>query len=229
MKELGKIVLHIPAREGSKRVPRKNMRLMNGKPMISYTIEASILADITKELYVNTDSDEIIRFVEKEYPDFKVYSRDKELANDKASSDQFNYDIIKQLTPDILIMINPVCPLIEANDIVQALAYFKNSDCDTLISSNSTQMQTFCDGIPVNINIDEQLAPSQENKNITILNWAITIWDARSFIERMKKQDFAVLGKKRDFYVLDSIKGVKVSEEKDFIFAEMILKNKDNI
>lgn len=229
MKELGKIVLHIPAREGSKRVPRKNMRLMNGKPMISYTIEASILADITKELYVNTDSDEIIRFVEKEYSDFKVYSRDKELANDKASSDQFNYDIIKQMAPDTLIMINPVCPLIEANDIVQALAYFKNSDCDTLISSNSTQMQTFCNGIPVNINVDEQLAPSQENKNITILNWAITIWDARSFIERMKKQDFAVLGKKRDFYDLDSIKGVKVSEEKDFIFAEMILKNKDKV
>lgn len=229
MKELGKIVLHIPAREGSKRVPRKNMRLMNGKPMISYTIESSILADITKELYVNTDSDEIIRFVEKEYPDFKVYSRDKELANDKASSDQFNYDIIKQLAPDTLIMINPVCPLIDSNDIVQALAYFKNSDCDTLISSNSTQMQTFCNGIPVNINVDEQLAPSQENKNITILNWAITIWDARSFIERMKKQDFAVLGEKRDFYDLDSIKGVKVSEEKDFIFAEMILKNKDKI
>lgn len=227
MKELGKIVLHIPAREGSKRVPRKNMRLMNGKPMISYTIEASFLADITKELYVNTDSDEIIRFVEKGYPDFKVYSRDKELANDKASSDQFNYDIIKQLAPDTLIMINPVCPLIDANDIVQALACFKNSDCDTLISSNSTQMQTFCNGIPVNINVDEQLAPSQENKNITILNWAITIWDARSFIERMKKQDFAVLGKKRDFYDLDSIKGVKVSEEKDFIFAEMILKNKN--
>lgn len=229
MKELGKIVLHIPAREGSKRVPRKNMRLMNGKSMITYSIEASILADVTKDLYVNTDSDEIIRFVEKGYPDFKIYSRDKKLANDKASSDQFNYDIIKQLTPDTLIMINPVCPLIEANDIVQALAYFKNSDCDTLISSNSTQMQTFCDGVPVNINVEEQLAPSQENKNITILNWAITIWDVRSFIERMEKQNFAVLGDKREFYDLDAIKGVKVSEEKDFIFAEMIIKNKEKI
>lgn len=100
MREIGKIVLHIPAREGSKRIPRKNMRLMNGKPMISYTIEASFLANITKELYVNTNSYEIIKFVEKEYPDFKIYSRDKELANNKASGDQFNYDIIKKLQLD---------------------------------------------------------------------------------------------------------------------------------
>ena len=227
MKNLGKIVLHIPAREGSKRVPRKNMRLMNGKPMIGYTIEASILANITKELYVNTDSDEIRILVENKYPSFKIYTRDKELANDTASSDQFNYDIINKLNPDTLIMINPVCPLIEANDIVQALTYYSTSDCDTLITSNSTQMQTFCDGVPVNINVDEQLAPSQENKNITILNWAITIWDVKSFIERMKKQNFAVLGDKRNFYDIDSIKGVKVSEEKDFLFAEMILKSKN--
>ena len=36
MKDLGKIVIHIPAREGSKRVPKKNLRHMNGKPMISF-------------------------------------------------------------------------------------------------------------------------------------------------------------------------------------------------
>ena len=47
-----KIVLHIPARDGSKRVPKKNIRLMNGRPMIDYTIRAAIGADITTNLYV---------------------------------------------------------------------------------------------------------------------------------------------------------------------------------
>ena len=61
MKDLGKIVLHIPARERSKRVPKKNIRLMNNKPMISYCIDASIKANLTKEMYVNTDATEIIR------------------------------------------------------------------------------------------------------------------------------------------------------------------------
>lgn len=224
MKNLGKIVLHIPAREGSKRVPRKNLRLMNGKPMISYAVAASIQANVTPHMYVNTDSAEIAEYIKEEFTKFKIYNREKELANDKASSDQFNLDIIEKLNPDTLIMINPVCPLIESSDIKEALAHFSSSDCDTLISSNSTRMQTFCNDEPVNININEQLAPSQENKLITILNWAITIWDANLFISRMRNQGFAVLGEKREFYEMEPFKSVKVSEEKDFIFAEMLLK-----
>ena len=63
MKKIGKVVLHIPAREGSKRIPRKNLRKMNDSPMISYVIKESLESKITKEVYVNTDSSEIISYV----------------------------------------------------------------------------------------------------------------------------------------------------------------------
>lgn len=223
MKDLGNIVLHIPAREGSKRVPRKNMKEMDGKPMISYSIYNALKADVTKNIYVNTDSNEIEEYVKNNF-DIYVYKRDSNLADDKATSDQFNYDIIKNLKPDTLIMINPVCPLITPQDIKSALAIYKESNCDTLISSSATKMQTFCEGEPINININEELAPSQENKTIHILNWAITIWDAKLFTKRMNKFGFASLGDKRHFYELDHIKSIKVSEADDFIFAEQILR-----
>jgi CMP-N-acetylneuraminic acid synthetase len=224
MKDLGKIVLHIPAREGSKRVPKKNIRLMNNKPMISYTIDTSIKADITKEMYVNTDDEKLINYVLKEYPDFKIYKRDKKLANDKASSEDFNYDFMKELDADTLIMINPVCPLITKEDIVNAFNYYKNYDCDTLITSSSTQMQTFCNGNPVNINVNEQLAPSQDNKTIQILNWAITIWDAKKFMKRIETKGYASLGENRILFDIDPLHAIKVSEEKDFLLAEKLLK-----
>lgn len=223
MKELGKIVLHIPAREGSKRVVRKNMRNMNGKPMISYAIEAAIHSNITNLQYVNTDSEEIISYVKKQYPEFKIYRRDKELASDRVQSDSFNYDFIQNLNPDTLIMINPVCPLITAEDIHNALNFYKMSDCDTLITSESTKMQTFSNNKPININTSEPLAPSQNNERITILNWAITIWETSSFRKRMKKNGFAVLGEKRVFFDLDPIKAIKVSEEKDFYLVEKLI------
>lgn len=226
MRDLGKIVLHIPAREGSKRVPRKNMRKMNGKPMISYTIEAAIQANVTENLYVNTDSVEIINYVSNEYPEFKTYKRNEDLANDKASSDEFNYDVIKKFNPDTLVMINPVCPLISADDIRNAFEYYKKNDYDTLITSESTQMQTFCNNEAVNINVSESLAPSQENGKITILNWAITIWEVASFRSRMEKNGFAVLGDKRVFFDIESFNAIKVSEEKDFSFAEKLIQNK---
>lgn len=224
MKDLGKIILHIPAREGSKRVVKKNLRLMNGKPMISYVIEAVLQANVTENCYVNTDSEEIIDYVKKHYPTMKIFLREKELCNDNAQSDHFNADIIRKLKPNTLIMVNPVCPLIEADDIRNVIHEYKNTDCDTLITACSTQMQTFCDGKPVNIDISERLAPSQTNPVITTLNWAVTIWDARLFMERMETKGFAVWGEKIDFYNIDYLKAVKVSEEKDFILAEKLLK-----
>ncbi len=226
IKDLGKIVFHIPAREGSKRVPKKNLRNMNGNPMISYVIKALLKANISQDCYVNTDSKDIITYVKANFNNMKIYLRDNELCNDNAQSDDFNADIIKKLNPDTLVMINPVCPLIEADDIINVVNAFKKSDCDTMISSCSTRMQTFCDGKPVNIDIKDALAPSQQNPSITTLNWAITIWDAKSFSYRYKKNGHAVWGERISFYEIDPLKSIKVSEEKDFLMAEKLLKVK---
>ncbi len=225
MRDLGKIVLHIPAREGSKRVPRKNMRLMYNKPMIYYAISAAISANVTEQIYVNTDSQEIEYYVSQNFPRVKIYKREKNLADDNSSSDEFNYDIIKKLSPETLIMINPVCPLIDGEDIENAVELFKNNESDTLISASSTRMQTFCDNKPININVNEQLAPSQDNKKVVTLNWAVTIWDAKSFIDRMQTKNYAVLGDNRLLFEIEPLKGLKVSEEKDFILIENIIKS----
>lgn len=226
MKNLGKIILHIPARKNSKRVPKKNMRWMNGKPMISYSIISSINANVTPNVYVNTDSNEIEEYVKNNF-DIKIYKRDAFLADDDTSSDKFNYDIIHRLQADTLIMINPVCPLISPEAIVNALQCFKDSDCDTLISSSATKLHTFCDGIAINMDINKELSPTQSNKTINVLNWAITIWDANLFKKRMNDNGFASLGENRFLFELNHIESIKVSNEDDFIFAEKILQLND--
>jgi CMP-N-acetylneuraminic acid synthetase len=226
MKKIGKVVLHIPAREGSKRIPRKNLRKMNDSPMISYVIKESLESKITKEVYVNTDSSEIISYVEKNFSTCKIYKRPAFLATDDSSSEDFNLDIMNNLGADTLVMINPVCPLIKSSDINNAFKKYRESDCDTLISCSSTKMQTFCEDNPVNINLNEQLAPSQKNQTVKTLNWAITVWDCKSFRKRIKSLGYAVLGDNRLLYELDFIKSIKVSYEEDFILAEKILKNK---
>lgn len=225
MKKIGKIVLHIPAREGSKRVPKKNLRKMNESPMISYVIKESLESKITKEVYVNTDSSEIISYVEKNFSKCKIYKRSAILATDDSSSEDFNLDIMNNLSADTLVMINPVCPLIKSSDINNAFKKYRESDCDTLISCSSTKMQTFCEDNPVNINLNEQLAPSQKNQTVKTLNWAITIWDCKSFRKRIKSLGYAVLGDNRLLYEVDFIKSIKVSYEEDFILAEKILKS----
>ena len=64
MRNLGKIVAHIPARAGSKRVKAKNLRFIDGKPLLSYSIECAIAADMFDEVYVNSDSDDMLALAE---------------------------------------------------------------------------------------------------------------------------------------------------------------------
>ncbi len=85
-----KLVAEIPARLGSKRVPRKNLRTICGKPLITYAIDACLGSDQLDEVYVNTESDLIANVARERGA--KVYERSTALARDDVVSDQFNAD-----------------------------------------------------------------------------------------------------------------------------------------
>jgi len=221
MRDLGKIIAHIPARSGSKRVKSKNLRYIAGKPLISYTISAALKCDYLNEVYVNTDSENISKLAKK--LGARIYKRKKSLAGNMTTSDEFNMDIINSLRPDTLVMINPVCPLIDSLDITNSIDAYRQSEADTLITSNTTQMQTFYNNNPINIDINSQLSPSQNNEPVHICNWAITIWDAHKFKERYIKKGYAVFGENRILYPIETFKSIKISTENDFNLVENIL------
>ncbi len=219
-----RLVIHIPARKGSKRVPRKNFRDLCGKPMIEYSIMSAIKANITDEIYINTDDVELADLMVSKHPELKFFNRDTSLTGDKSSSDDFNFDFINSTNPDVLMMINPVCPLVNEKMIVDTYKYFVNNDYDTVISASKSQMQFFCKDQPININLDEKLAPSQENSPVYELNWAITIWECKTFVNNMKSKGFAVLGTKLGIFEIDKFAGLKVSNENDFLAIEALIK-----
>jgi len=221
LKTLGKIIAQIPARAGSKRVKSKNLRLIAGAPLLSYSVSAAVASSFISDVYVNSDSAEMLALGES--LGAKKYHRKTELASDTATGDQFTVDFIETLKPDTLVMVNPVCPLITTEQIDNAIKAFENSDCDTLISCESTQMQTFCKGIAVNIDPESQLRPTQENPVINTLNWAVTVWDAKKFIENFNKQGYAYIGCNRLLFEIDAISGIKISHEADFNLCEAIL------
>lgn len=228
MPDMGRIIAHIPARAGSKRVKLKNLRYLAGKPLLSFTVEAALRSEVLDQVYVNTDSN-IIASLARELG-AEVYMRPSHLASDTATSDQFNMDIIEALKPGTLVMINPVCPLIESNDIDLILSEYINSDADTLITVSSTQMQAFSENAPVNFKMNCQLELSQRNNLVNVCNWAITVWDANKYKKRYEKQGYAVFGDNRILFPISPIKSIKISTEEDFEFAELLMRcrNKTN-
>lgn len=225
-KRLGSTVLHIPARKGSKRVPNKNMRLLDGKPMIGYSLETAKYFIEIFDVYVNTDSLEISDYA-KGF-DIETYLRKPNLASDDATGDQFTYDIINELKPDTLIMLNPVCPLITPSDVQETIESYANSpnEVDTLISVSSTNMQSVFQNEFLNINPKGPLAPSQANEKVYTCNWAITIWNAQVFKNNYEKYQGGYCGTNRIFFPLSPLKSIKVSYEDDFRLAEAIMKSK---
>jgi CMP-N-acetylneuraminic acid synthetase len=178
-------------------------------------------------VFVNSDSDDMLRLASE--LGASIYKRSEELASDTATGDEFTYDFILQEKPDTLVMISPVCPLIDSSDILNAIAQFKISQCDTLITCEQTQMQTFCEDKAINIDADGQLRPSQENPIVQILNWAVTIWDAKVFVDNFEKYGSAYIGKNRELLAIDPIKAVKISKEDDFALAEALIRSQSEI
>ncbi len=220
-----RVVAHIPARDGSKRVKNKNIRLMDGKPMIGYAIEAARQAAKIDHLVVNTDSPAIMEYARAE--GVEIYERPPALASDTATSDEFHADIISNMDCEYFVLINPVCPCVRSQTIDLCIgALLDAPDYDTVISCSQTQMQTFCGELPVNISLEEQLRPSQENAIVSILNWTVAAWKRDEFLKNYNEKGYAVLGTNRLLAKIPDIEGAKVSVEDDFVFCEQLLRSR---
>ena len=131
------ILIAIPARGGSKRLPRKNILPLNGKPMIVYTIEAAQKADITNNIWVCTEDDEIAD-VSKE-SGAKVYRIPNNMAKDDVSSTVPCLALSSQLQKegmkfDYIFNLQPTSPLRNSNDIIESIKIIKDTKSDFLVS-----------------------------------------------------------------------------------------------
>ena len=120
-----KIVSVIPARGGSKEIPNKNIIDVNGKPLLSYSIEASLNSRVD-ETWVSSDSKDIGK-VAMDYG-ARFITRDKKLADDIIMPDATLVDFKYRVDFDILVFIQPTSPMIKSEYINQGI--------DKLLSEN---------------------------------------------------------------------------------------------
>ncbi|EAK5530531.1 acylneuraminate cytidylyltransferase [Campylobacter lari] len=217
-----KYIAEIPARLGSQRVRQKNLRLIEGEPMIAYAIKACKNANSISEVYVNTESD-LIGQVALDYG-VKYYKRSQELALDHIVSDQFNYDFLKKIECETLVMVNPVSPLVESSDIENAIKFFETNQLDSMISAKDERLQCFYQGKPLNFNKDGLLPMTQNIDPVQVCVWTVCIWRRESFIKSYEKNGYAVFNGKCALWPIDPIKSIKISYEEDFLLAEQLLK-----
>jgi len=132
-----KILAIIPARGGSKGLPKKNILDLNDKPLIAWSIEASLASKYITKTVVSSDNDEILN-ISKKYK-ANTLKRPTELASDTASSEEAVINVIEELKKggeefEYLILLQPTSPLRDRNDIDNALELLFASKATALIS-----------------------------------------------------------------------------------------------
>jgi len=212
----------IPARGGSKRLPRKNVLELAGKPLITWTIEAALKSKYIDKVVVTSDDQEILGISEKQGAD--VVKRPDELASDTATTiDVVNHVVENIKEYNYIVLLQPTSPLRNEKHIDEAITLLEAKSADAIVSVCEMEHSPLWsnvlpeDGSMEGFLIDEvKNKRSQDLESYFRLNGAIYICDAsrlcdeRSFI--LKKNIFA--------YRMDRKNSVDIDEKIDFEMAK---------
>lgn len=224
-----KILVIIPARGGSKGIPHKNIKPLNGKPLIHYTIDVARGVVNDEDICVSTDDPDIIKCVE-DYGLKVPFVRPAELATDTAGT----YEVLLHALDfyekqgrhyDVVLLLQNTSPYRTAEHVKDALKLYRK-DIDMVVSVNKTRTNPYynCfeedqDGF-LKKTLDSTSFIRRQDAPITYeYNGAIYVINP----EQMKKMP---LGKftRRVKYIMDDLHSVDLDNMIDWKFAEFIQK-----
>jgi CMP-N,N'-diacetyllegionaminic acid synthase len=215
-----RILAIIPARGGSKGLPRKNIIDLDGKPLIAWTIEASLNSKYITKTIVSSDDDEILN-IAKQYNADKL-KRPDELALDTTASEPVVRDVIETLKKenkefDYLVLLQPTSPLRDTKNIDDAFGMLFKSEATALISvceidnkilkAFKTNKNGFIEGISSN---KYPFMRRQDLPKTYLSNGAIYIIKVDEFLNNN-----SFFTDKTISYIMDEVKSLDIDSQED--------------
>lgn len=225
----------IPARGGSKGVPGKNIRDLNGKPLIAYTIEAAVVSDIFDTIIVSTDSQEIAN-VAVSYGVEVPFIRPDELAGDTVSSDDVirhalaYYDELGVKHTEVC-KLQPTSPLRNARHLKEAYKLFRDRQADFVVSVCECEHSPLWSGIigadlrlDNFISEDVKRACRQDLPTYYRLNGAIYMGKVQAFLNNK-----SFLGENSIAYIMEQADSIDIDSMIDMKLAKLWIQEKQRI
>ena len=218
----------IPARGGSKRLPRKNILNLCGKPLISWSIEAGLKSKYIDKVVVSSDDTEILN-ISNEFK-VQVIKRPNELASDTSTS----FDVVQHAIDNLesyeyILLLQPTSPLRNENHIDKAIEILEEKNADAVISvcemnHNPLWSNTLDDSLSMEGFISNNLLNnrSQDLKKYYRLNGAIYLCKT----DKLLKEKSFFLKKNIFAYVMNSNNSIDIDRKEDFELASLYLSQK---
>lgn len=215
-----KIIAMIPARMGSKRIPKKNIRIMVDKPLIQYPIDLLTKSGCIEEIYINSESEILGEFASMNGISF--HKRPSELSTDTATNVDFTTEFLEKHDCDYVIMVNPTSPLLRQETLNGFCKYVLENDFDTVLSVADEKAESFFNGVPINFSLTEKVN-SQYLEPVRKVVWALTAWRKDSFLKARNKGKCPVYAGKIGLYTIPTDESCDLDTEEDWTIAEGIL------
>lgn len=221
-------IAFIPVRGGSKSIPLKNIKLLNGKPLVYWTAFAAQNAKCVDKVIIATDSEEIKTTVLSfNFDKLEVYDRDSSNAQDTSSTESVMLEYIEKagLNPqDNFILIQATSPLLKSDYIDGMFEKLKNSDADSIFSAVREKQFHWIetdDGVKP-INYDYKNRPRrQEFQGILAENGACYINSVKNILQEKCRISGKIIT-----YEMPSVTAYEIDEEPDWKIVEELMVNK---
>ena len=217
----------IPARSGSKGLPDKNIKELNGHPLLYYSVKAAQESGLFSEIMVSTDS-EVYAEVSKSCGANVPFLRSKENSNDGSSS----WDVVREVLAnynslglefDTVCLLQPTSPLRESKDIINAYGLLNEKEADAITSVCECEhsplwcMTLYNDHYLGDFRKSLADLPRQKLKQYYRFNGAIYIRKIE-YIDNIIK----VLDSKEYAFIMDRLSSVDIDTVEDFNYAKIL-------
>ena len=219
----------ITARSGSKGLKDKNIKLLKGKPLMVYSIEAGLESGLFDCVHVSTDSIEYAE-IAKKYGADVPFLRDANLATDTAGTWDTLRAVIKKYeelgkTFDTVTLLQPTSPLRDAKDIRQAFQIFEEKQADSVVSVCEVEhspkiCNTLGEGNSMNGFLNTKIVSRRQDLGTYYrINGAIYIQKTEILMNEMN-----LYGEKSYAYIMSKMHSVDIDDAFDFMVAETMIK-----
>lgn len=220
----------IPARSGSKGLSDKNIKDLNGKPLMAYTIESAVKSKVFDNIILSTNSQKYAK-IGNEYGAKTPFIRPNSLSKDHTSTIDVIINVLENLESmgkiyDYFILLQPTSPLRDEKNILESI--------DILFDKNANSVIGICElDHPSNINIkikEDNTLDFEDSKNVRRqdvgkeyrINGAIYICDIKYFMQ------YKSLYKEKAYpYIMNKQSSIDIDYIEDFKYAEYLIKNKE--
>jgi len=230
-----KVLCTICARGGSKGVKNKNIKEINGKPLISYTIEQAKKSGLFEHIVISTDSDDIAN-IAKEYGAEVFFKRSAEMASDTAGKLDVIKDAFRRSEAyynerfDYLMDLDATAPLREVEDIVKSLEQCIKDDNDNLITAMPGRRSPYFNLVEVNKEgkvylsktLDDTVVRRQDAPKSYDMNASIYIWKRDVILN-----ETSLFLEKTGLYVMPEERSIDIDTELDYKFVEFMMKEQN--